>query len=176
MELALIERIQKIKAVITDIDGVLTDGCIVLGNYGDELKFFDAQDGLGFALLGRAGLKTIMMTARKSRINQKRAKEIEAFKLYQNVSDKLRVFQKVSRKLKLAPEEICVVGDDLLDIPPMRQAGFAVAVANAVEETKHAAHYVTLKSGGRGAIRELSELLLKNQGKWSAVTARYVNQ
>ncbi len=170
------QRILKIKAVIFDIDGVLTDGRIVLGNYGDELKFFDAQDGLGLVLLRRAGFKTAMVSSRKSRINQKRARETDVTRLYQNVSDKRGGFDKLLRKFKIAADEACFVGDDLVDIPALVKAGLAVAVQNAAPAVKEIAHYVTEKEGGRGAAREISDLLLKTQGRWDALVKPYTSQ
>ena len=167
------ERIRKIKLVIFDNDGVLTDGRIVYGDYGDEIKFFDVQDGFGMTLLQRAGLHTAILSARKSRINLRRSKELSVDKIYQNAFDKLKTFEKALKKFKLRAEEVCYVGDDLIDLPVLKRVGFAVAVANAVEEVKKAVHYCTERSGGRGAVRELADLLLKNQGRWAEVTERY---
>ena len=167
------ERLRKIKLVIADIDGVLTDGTIVYGDHGDEIKFFDVQDGFGMVLLHRAGLKTVIISARKSRINVRRAKEMRVTKLYQNAFDKLKVFSEVLKKFKVTPEEVCFIGDDLIDLPILKRVGFSVAVQNAVPDVKSHVHWVTEKSGGRGAVRELSDFLLKSQGRWAEVTARY---
>ena len=167
------ERIQKIKLVMVDNDGVLTDGRIVYGDYGDELKFFDVQDGFGMVLLRRAGLRTVILSARKSRINKRRSKELMVDKIYQNAFDKLVIFQKVLKKFKVKPEEVCYVGDDLIDLPVLTRVGFAVTVPNAVDEVKKIAHYCTQKAGGCGAVREVADLILKGQGRWSEVTARY---
>ena len=167
------DRLLKIKLLILDIDGVLTDGRIIYGDHGDELKFFDVQDGFGLAMLRRAGIPTVVISAKKSRVNQRRAKELRLAKVYQNVRDKLKAFEKVVKKMKLKHEEICFVGDDLMDLPILSRVGFAVAVLNAVEDVQEAAHYVTLKKGGRGAVREVADLILKTQGKWPAVTERY---
>lgn len=163
----------RIKVVILDIDGVLTDGRIILGNYGDELKFFDVQDGLGLVLLRQAGLKTVIISAKKSRINHRRAKEVQIVKIYQNAHDKLKVYEKVLKKFKVAPEEVCFIGDDLLDIPVLSRVGLAVAVKNAVPEAKEKSHYVTQNKGGRGAVREVADFILKAQNKWDQVTQRY---
>ena len=166
-------RIKNIKLVIVDNDGVMTDGRIVYGDHGDELKFFDVRDGFGLVLLRRAGYKTVMVSAKKSPLNKRRAKEVQLCGLYQKATDKLKVFEKILKKFKLKPEEVCYVGDDLIDLPPMRRAGFAVAVANAVPEVLEAAHYTTERPGGRGAVREVGDLLLKTQGQWTEVTQRY---
>ena len=117
------ERIQKIKLVIVDNDGVLTDGRIVYGDHGDELKFFDVQDGFGLVMLRRAGLQTIIVSAKKSRVNNRRAKEVQVTKIYQNAFDKLKVFNRILKKFRLTAEEICFVGDDLIDIPVLRRVG-----------------------------------------------------
>ena len=170
---ALTERLAKIRLAIVDIDGVLTDGRIALGDYGDELKFFDAQDGFGLVLLRRAGLSTVIISGKKSRINHRRAKELMVNKIIQNAFDKLKVFEKVIRKFKVTPEEVCYIGDDLIDLPVMRRVGLAAAVANAVDEVKQAAHVVTQRSGGRGAVREVADLLLKGQGRWAKATEKY---
>ncbi len=166
-------RILKIRLVMLDIDGVLTDGRIVLGNYGDELKFFDVQDGFGLVLLRRAGFVTVLVSAKKSRINPRRAKEMQVVKIYQNVRDKLKVYQKLLKKFKLREEEACFIADDLIDMPVLKRVGFAVGVQNAVPEIKDTAHYVTRKNGGRGAVREVVDMILKTQGKWEAVTEKY---
>ncbi len=168
-----VKSIKKIKLVIFDNDGVLTDGRIILGDRGDELKFFDVQDGHGLVMLHRAGLKTVMISGKTSPVNKRRMKELLFCDLHQKAIDKLEVFKKVLKKYHLKAEEACYVGDDLIDLPPMSRAGFSVAVANAVPEVRKAAHYVTHKSGGRGAAREVCDLLLKTQGLWKEVTKRY---
>jgi 3-deoxy-D-manno-octulosonate 8-phosphate phosphatase (KDO 8-P phosphatase) len=167
------DKALRVKLLIVDVDGVLTDGRIVHGNYGDELKFFDVQDGLGLALLSRAGLKTVVITAKRSPINHRRAREIRITKLYQNVEDKLKVYEKVLRKFRLSHEEVCYVADDLVDLPVFTRVGLAVAVKNAVEDVKARAHYITERRGGRGAVREVTDMLLKQQGKWDEVTGKY---
>ena len=167
------ERIEKIRLVIVDNDGVLTDGRIVYGDHGDKLKFFDLQDGFGLVMLRRAGFQTVILSAKKSNVNKRRAKELQVTTLYQNAFDKLKVFKQIIKKFKLSEAQICYIGDDLIDIPVLRRVGFAVAVRNAVPEAKKEAHLVTEKSGGRGAVREVADLILKTQGKWAEVTARY---
>lgn len=163
------ERVLKVKAVILDVDGVLTDGRLILGNYGDELKFFDIHDGFGIEMLRRAGLKTAMITGRKSRINERRAKELKTA-LFQKVKDKLKIYEKLLKKFGIHSDEACYMGDDIPDVPVLRRAGFAVAVENAVDEAKQFSHYVTRKGGGRGAVREVAELILKIQNKWEGAT------
>ncbi len=169
------DRAKKIKLLISDIDGVMTDGRIVYDNYGDELKFFDVQDGFGVSLLRRAGIKFVIVTAKGSRLVKKRGRELSAAAIYQKAWDKAKAYKKIVQRFKLKNEEICAIGDDLLDVPILRQVGLAVAVENAVDETKQAAHYVTKKSGGRGAVREVIELIIKSQGKWDEVTNKYLS-
>ena len=171
---SLKERLLKIKVVLIDNDGVLTDGRIVYGDYGDELKFFDVQDGFGMTLLGRAGIPFVIVSGKKSRINHRRAKELQASYLFQKVADKLKVYEKIIKKYKVSGEEVLYIGDDLIDLPVLKRAGFAAAVANAVPDVKEIAHYVTERSGGRGAVREVIDLLLKAQDKWTDAAGKYL--
>jgi 3-deoxy-D-manno-octulosonate 8-phosphate phosphatase (KDO 8-P phosphatase) len=167
------KKIQPIKVVIFDIDAVLTDGRIIYGDYGDELKHYDVQDGFGMVLLTRAGLKTAIISAKKCRINSRRAKDLKVELLMQNAFDKQKALEKLVKKMKVQPSECCYIGDDLIDIPVFKRVGFAVAVNNARPEAKEYAHYVTEKSGGRGAVRELCDMILRAQGKWADVTKKY---
>lgn len=168
------ERAGNIKLVLMDVDGVLTDGRIVYDNYGDELKFFDVQDGLGLALLAWAGIKTAIITAKKSKVVKRRAREASITHLFMNATDKGKIYYELLKKYNLGHENICCIGDDLLDVPMMRKAGLAVAVSNAADEVKQAAHYITQRRGGRGAVREVVELILKSQGKWEDLTRRWL--
>lgn len=168
------ERASKIKLIIMDVDGVLTDGRIIYDNFGDELKFFDVQDGFGIALLRHADIKTAIVTAKKSKIVKRRAKEMGITDLYMNAMNKGKVYYKLLKKYNLGHENVCCVGDDILDAPMMKKSGFAVSVPNAVNEVKQLAHYVTQRPGGRGAVREIAELILKNQGKWEDLTRRWL--
>ncbi len=164
------ERARKIRLLILDVDGVMTDGRIIYDNFGDEFKVFDVQDGYGIALWCRAGLKSAIITAKKSRIVSRRAKTCHITKIFQGARDKGAVYEKVLKIFKLRDEEICFIGDDLIDIPVMKRAGLAVAVPYSREEVKSLAHYVTKANAGRGAIREVVELILKSQGKWPQIT------
>lgn len=166
-------RIKKIKLLVLDIDGVMTDGRIIYSVYGDELKFYDVQDGFGITLLNRVGIKSVIVTAKKSRIVKLRCRDMRVARSYQGYFDKLIPLKDIVKRFGISEQEICFVGDDLIDIPVLKRVGFAVAVPNAVFEVKHAAHYVTQKSGGRGAVREICDLILKTQGKWEAATAAY---
>ena len=173
MDSAVLEKAARVKILVLDVDGVMTDGRIIYSIYGDELKFFDVQDGFGITLLNRVGIKSVIVTAKKSRIVKLRARDMRVAKAYQGHSDKLVPFGKLLRKFRVTPEEVCFIGDDLIDVPVLKRVGFAVSVPNAAPEVKQSAHYVTSKKGGRGAVRELCDLILKAQGKWEAATARY---
>jgi len=168
------DRASKIKLLIMDVDGVLTDGRIIYDNFGDELKFFDVQDGFGLALLSYADIKTAIVTAKKSKIVKRRAKEANITHLFMNTRDKAKVYQRLLKKYNFGNENICCVGDDLLDVPMMKKAGFAVSVPNAVSEVKKVAHYITQRPGGRGAVREIAELILKSQQKWEDLTRKWL--
>ncbi|MFA5339356.1 MAG: HAD-IIIA family hydrolase [Candidatus Omnitrophota bacterium] len=160
------ERAAKIKLLILDVDGVMTDGKIIYDNYGDEFKAFDVQDGYGLTLWWRAGLKSAIVTAKKSRIVSRRAKVCHITKAFMNVKDKGAAYEKLLRIFKITDEEACFIGDDLIDMPIMKRAGLAVAVPYSRPEVKSAAHYTTNAGSGRGAIRELIEIILKAQNKW----------
>ena len=134
------DRAKRVKVLILDIDGVMTDGRIVYSIYGDELRFFDVQDGLGISLLNRAGIKSIIITAKKSRIVKARARDLKIAKTYNGYMDKVKALNKAMRKFRIVPEEVCFIGDDLIDIPVLRRVGLAVSVPNAVDEVKATAH------------------------------------
>ena len=170
----VVEKAKRVKMLIVDIDGVMTDGRIVYSIYGDELKFFDVTDGFGMSLLNRAGIKTAIITAKKSRIVKLRARDLKVAKAYQGFLDKLIPFEKLLKEFKLVAEDICFMGDDIPDIPVLKKAGLAVSVPNALDEVKAIAHYITSKAGGRGAVREVCDLILKSQNKWDAATAKYL--
>jgi len=171
--LKLEERIRRIKLLMLDIDGILTDGRIIYDNRGNELKFFDVQDGFGIVLLRRVGIETFIMTANKSKVVSRRAKDFNIKHVYQNCFDKLRVFEDIIKRFNLSPDEICFMGDDLIDVPVLKRVGFAVSVPNAVQESKDAAHYITARPGGRGAVREICDLIVKTQNKWDDIMSRY---
>ncbi len=162
------EKAKKIKLLVLDVDGVMTDGRITYDNFGDEFKSFDVQDGHGLVLLWKAGLKSAIITAKKSRIVSRRAKVCHITKVFQNARDKGAVYEKLIRMLGLTDPEVCFVGDDLIDIPIMKRAGLAVAVPYSRDEVKALAHYTTKAHAGRGAVREIIELILKTQNKWAA--------
>ncbi len=166
------ERAKKVKLLILDVDGVLTDGRIIYDNYGDELKFFNVNDGLGIFLLRNAGIKTVIITAKKTRAVIKRAREMRVAAVYSN-HYKLKIYQKVLRRYRVKSEEVCFMGDDLLDLPLIKRVGLAASPPNAVEEVKNSSHYITQRYGGKGAVREVTEIILKSQGLWEKAISDY---
>lgn len=161
----VVSRARRIKLLLMDCDGVLTDGRLWLTEDDDEQKAFHARDGLGISLMHRAGLRTGIITGRKSTAVERRARDLKMSYVHQ-FEDKIKPLSEIIAEAGVSAEECAFVGDDLADIPPMRRVGFAAAVADAVEETKQAAHYVTCLNGGQGAVREVCELILKAQGRW----------
>lgn len=169
----ILEKAKRVKVLVVDIDGVMTDGRIIYSGYGDELRFFDVQDGFGITLLNKAGIKTVIVTAGKSKIVKHRARDLKVSKAYHGFMDKADAFNKLIKEFKVTPAEVCFIGDDLIDIPILKRAGFAVAVSNAIDEVKECAHHITQKPGGRGAVREICDLILKAQDKWALATSKY---
>lgn len=167
------ERAKKIRLLILDVDGVLTDGSIIYGDFGSEYKVFHARDGVGLILLYLSGIKSIVITARRTRAVRRRARENRVFRVYQGSFNKLKIYQKILRRLQLSDDEVCYIGDDLPDLPILKRVGLGVSVPDTCAEIKEAAHYVTRRPGGRGAVRELAEVILKAQGKWDAAVERY---
>ncbi len=167
------EKLKKIRLVIMDVDGVLTDGRIVLGSHGLELKFFNVRDGHGIVLLHRVGIKTAIITGRESEIVERRAKELGIPFIFQGSKDKLLTYKNLKEEAGVRDHEVAYMGDDLVDIPIMMRTGVAIAVADAHPQVKEAAHLVTRAPGGKGAVREFVELLLQVQGKWNKATQQY---
>ncbi len=163
------DKINKVKALVLDVDGVLTNGEIIYDSAGNETKIFDVQDGFGIVFFRKAGFKTAIITARSSEPVTIRAKDLKIDKVYQDAYPKITYFEKLVKEFDLTDNEICYVGDDLTDLQVLCKAGFSVAVSNADNEVKKIADYVTEKEGGRGAVREVVELILKTQGKWDGI-------
>ncbi len=165
----------KIKAIVLDIDGVLTDGRIGYRNDHNEIKFFHVRDGHGIVLARRAGLKVGILSGRRSLANEVRAQELKLDFLYQGSRNKAEGFARLLEEQELTGEEVMYIGDDLVDIPPMRKSGIAVAVGDGVAELDLFCHYRTKCRGGGGAVREAIEYLLKGQGKWEELLTRYLD-
>ena len=163
----------EIKIVIIDVDGVLTDGKIILDANGNESKSFYVQDGTGITYLHRAGIKTAIISGRESKAVVHRAKELCIEDVYQGIHNKIEAYEKILKKHRIKDDETCYIGDDLIDLPILRRVGFSVAVPNAPLELKRSVSYVTSAPGGYGAIREVTEKILKSQGKWDMILSRY---
>ena len=173
MENYLLEKAKKIKLLLLDVDGVLTDGRIIYDSKGRDSKFFDVHDGLGVYVLREAGIPTVLITAKSSRAIKPRARDMRVDAVFGDVSPKTSVFAKILKKYNLLSEEVCFIGDDLVDICLMKEVGFSIAVFNACADVKKVADYITLRVGGRGAVREVAELILKSQGKWEGILKFY---
>lgn len=171
---ALEPKLRAVRMLIMDVDGVMTDGSIVFNADGSELKVFNVRDGSGIKFLGRNGVKTAVLSARECPPVQHRARDLGIDYCVTGALDKLPAYRRLLADAGLADTDVCYVGDDLPDIPPMRAAGVPVAVADAVEEVKRIAVYVTSAPGGRGAVREVADLILHAQGKWEHLMERYL--
>jgi len=173
MDEILSQKAKRVKLLLLDVDGVLTDGMIVYDSRGHDMKFFDVHDGMGVYLLKKAGIPTILITAKGSRAIKPRARDMQVETVFENVSPKSAALDKILKKYKVSADQICFAGDDLVDLCLMDKVGFAVAVFNACPEIKQRAAYITLREGGRGAVREIAELILKAQGKWQDLVSTY---
>ena len=196
-------RAKKIKLLLFDVDGVLTDGKLFFfpapagadlttrgqaakhggqGGFGlasssvVEAKGFHAHDGTAISLARLGGIKTGLITKRISETVALRARDLKLEHVHQGIQDKLTVFRQVLKQENLTAAETCFVGDDVIDLPVMRNCGFAVAVANARDEVRRGAHYVTKHAGGDGALRDAIEFILKAQGKWNRVVEHYIGE
>ncbi|HAD03405.1 MAG: phenylphosphate carboxylase subunit delta [Desulfuromonadales bacterium GWD2_61_12] len=166
-------RLQKIRLLLLDVDGVMTDGRIVYDERGGEIKAFDVKDGHGIKLLQRAGIKVGIITGRQSPVVDVRAGELDIDIVFQGVKDKIVPYAQLLQSLGLNDDEVAYVGDDIVDLPVLRRVGFAVTVADGLADLHPFVDYVTIRPGGRGAVREVCDLLLKGSGRWAGVTERY---
>jgi 3-deoxy-D-manno-octulosonate 8-phosphate phosphatase (KDO 8-P phosphatase) len=171
--LTLLERARKTRLLIMDVDGVLTDGRIMQDCHGHELKVFDVKDGHGIVMAHRAKLRTALLSGRESETVARRAEELGIELVFQKIWNKLDVYEKILADTNLTHDAVAYIGDDLVDIPLLQRVGFAVAVADAVQEVKASAHLITQRAGGQGAVREVIELILRAQGCWETLLERY---
>lgn len=169
----ILSRAKKIKVIIFDVDGVMTDGGLTIGDDAQEYKTFHSHDGLGMKLLKKSGIQMAIITGRTSNVVTRRAETTGIAHFYQGVEDKLVAFNDLIKKLDVKPEEAAFMGDDIVDIPPMLRCGLAIAVPAAPDSVKERSHYVTSRQGGKGAVREACELLMKAQGTYDSITAHY---
>jgi 3-deoxy-D-manno-octulosonate 8-phosphate phosphatase (KDO 8-P phosphatase) len=159
-------RARHIRLLILDIDGVLTDGRLYFDLKGETLKVFHVRDGHGIKMAQRAGLEVALLSGRRSDAAFHRARELGINRFYEGVRDKVAILEELLAALNLTAPEVAAVGDELVDLPLFHRVGLGVAVADAVPEVRAAAHWITTLPGGRGAVREVCDLLLKAQGKW----------
>jgi len=169
----LAERCQSIELIVSDVDGVLTDGTIVYDNQGIESKRFHIRDGSGIVIWQRAGYRFGLLTGRSSHVVEVRAAELGVTLVRQGVEDKLAALRALLAELKLAPERVCYLGDDLPDLAAVRFVGLGVAVADACAELRQAADYTTQAPGGAAAVREVIELILKAHGRWDEIVQKF---
>lgn len=165
----LLNKIRRVKLLILDVDGVLTDGRIIIDDAGTESKNFDVKDGHGLKILMRYSIDVVLLTGRRSQVVEHRAADLGIAEVHQGIWNKAEALTGILQRRSIAPEEAAYVGDDVVDIPLLKRVGFAVAVADAVPEVRRIADYVTSNGGGRGAVRELCEVILRAKGLWADV-------
>ncbi|MDD2933542.1 MAG: HAD family hydrolase [Methylotenera sp.] len=172
----LVKRLKNIKLLILDVDGVMTDGGLTIGDDGLEYKTFHAHDGLGMKLLKATGVSLAIITGRTSNVVKQRAESTGVAHFYQGAEDKLEAFRDLMQSSGLRAEQCAFMGDDVVDLPPMLQCGLAIAVPDSPRLLLDRAHYVTRKAGGRGAVREVCELIMQAQGTFDAQMAQFLTQ
>ena len=164
---------KKIKLLILDVDGVLTDGSIILDNEGNEFKAFHVRDGHGIKMLEKAGIRVAIITGRYSKVVERRAHELGITEVYQRCHIKSVAYENLIEKMGITDTEVAYIGDDIVDIPILRRVALPIAVADAAEEAKAESLFVTQNRGGRGAVREVCDLLLKSSDKWKEIMDEY---
>ncbi len=167
-------KLVPIRFLILDVDGVLTDGSIVYTSAGEEVKAFNVKDGSGLNYWHRVGYSAAIITGRKSPMVERRAAELNIPYLAMDVKYKLPEFERILTEARVEPQEVLVVGDDLMELPMMARAGVGAAVRDAMPEVREAADWVTNKKGGKGAVREIIDHILQVQGKWDTIMSRYL--
>jgi len=172
----LLEKAKKIKCLICDVDGVLSDGLLYIDNHGNELKTFHVQDGMGLKLLMAAGIEVAVITTARNEVVDHRMQQLGIKLYYKGQVDKRDAYQQLKKSLNLQDEQCAYIGDDLPDLPIIQQVGLGVAVANAVRQVKEFAAWQTEQIGGRGAVREVCDLILNAQNKADLALAGYLSQ
>ena len=173
MKKSILEKLKRIKLLIMDVDGVMTDGKIIMDDAGHEIKNFNVRDGHGIKLLQRYGIPVAILTGRQSKVVAHRASDLEIKDVHQKVFNKKEVFEEILKQHKLSPDEAAFIGDDIVDIPVLKRVGFSVAVADADDMVKKSVDYIAKNKGGHGAVREVCEMILQAQGKWVEIATRY---
>ena len=167
------EKLKHIKMILMDVDGVMTGGEIIYSSTGEELKVFNIHDGMGMAMARMAGLKTGIITGRMSEMVRRRAEELKVDAVVQGEINKLAAYHDIKARFNLADTDIAFIGDDLVDLCIIKRVGFSAAVADASQAVKNASDYVTAAAGGRGAVREVVDLILESQGKLAGLVAQF---
>ena len=170
----VLARAARVRLMIFDVDGVLTDGTLYFSGRGEELKAFNIRDGLGMKMLARTGVHLAIISGRRSPALEQRAENLGIDFLYQGIDDKLAAFGELTARLGLSDAECGFLGDDLIDLPILSRCGFAASVADGAPEVVSRVHYVTRAAGGRGAAREVCELLMRAQGTLDRAMSRYL--
>jgi len=172
----IFEKAKKIELVVFDVDGVMTDGGLFFGDDGQEYKAFNSKDGHGLRMLHESNIKAAVITGRTSKVVEHRMKNVGIDLIYQGYRDKNPAFEELKKQVGLATSQIAFVGDDVVDLPVMGQVGLAIAVQDAHPFVKQHAHWITPRDGGRGAVRDVCELLLEARGELSAKLESYLSQ
>jgi 3-deoxy-D-manno-octulosonate 8-phosphate phosphatase (KDO 8-P phosphatase) len=167
------EKLKHIKMILMDVDGVMTGGEIIYSSTGEELKVFNIHDGMGMAMARMAGLKTGIITGRMSEMVRRRAEELKVDAVVQGQIDKLAAYDDIKSRFNLTDAGIAFIGDDLVDLCILKRVGFSAAVADARQAVKNASDYVTVAAGGRGAVREVVDMILESQGKLARLVAQF---
>ncbi len=170
----VIEKLKRIKLLLLDVDGVMTDGGIIYNDHGEEIKKFSCRDGFGIRILMDAGIDVGIVTGRKSGVLLHRCKNLGISLIFDGIIEKDRVLEPVLQKTRIGSEEIAFMGDDLIDLPLMKRVGLAVTVADAHETVLEHAHLITCSKGGDGAVREVCEAILKAKGLWAKIIGRFL--
>ena len=173
---ALLPQAAKVKLLLLDVDGVLTDGSITYSDGGEELKTFNARDGFGLNLLRQTGVEVGIITARQSQALERRCQDLGISHLHQGKRNKVAVFREITNDLGLQGNEVAYVGDDWLDLPLLTQVGLAVTVADAVPEMKDFVDFVTRRNGGHGAVREVCDLIIDGKGMYQQLLDKYLSR
>lgn len=168
-------KLNDIQLLLLDVDGVLTDGSITYSDSGEQVKTFNSKDGLGLRLLMNSGIRVGIITGRKSKALKYRCENLGITLLYEGTSDKSAAFEKIIMETGIPAHKIAFVGDDLIDLPVMKKAGLSFCVSDAPDEVKHHSHIITIREGGRGAVREICENILKAKGFWENILSQYLS-
>ncbi|MCM2308343.1 MAG: phenylphosphate carboxylase subunit delta [Sulfuritalea sp.] len=166
------DKAKDIKLVILDVDGVMTDGRIVIDDNGVESRNFDIKDGMGVVVLMMSGVEVAIITSKKSGAVRHRAEELKIKRFYEGIKKKTEPYEEILKEMGITDAQVAYVGDDLVDLSMMKRVGLPIAVGDAVEDVKNHAAYVTVARGGYGAVREAAEMILKAQGKWDKILSK----